>query len=59
MVMEMSERDSTIVNSCFSILGNLERIGDHAMNVAGYATDLRKRGLEFSAFAKTDLLKMK
>lgn len=59
MVMEMSERDSTIVNSCFSILGNLERIGDHAMNVAGYATDLRKRGLEFSAFAKTEMLKMK
>lgn len=59
MVMEMSERDSTIVNSCFSILGNLERIGDHAMNVAGYATDLRKRRLEFSAFAKTEMLKMK
>lgn len=59
MVMEMPERDSTIVNSCFSILGNLERIGDHAMNVAGYATDLRKRGLEFSAFAKTEMLKMK
>ncbi|MBO5292694.1 MAG: Na/Pi cotransporter family protein [Lachnospiraceae bacterium] len=59
MVMEMSEKDSGIVGAYFSIIGNLERIGDHAMNVAGYADDLQKRGLELSAFAKTEVLKMK
>lgn len=59
MVMEMSQKDTDIVSACFSILGNLERIGDHAMNVAGYAADLKKRGLSLSAFAKTEVLKMK
>ncbi|NLL79693.1 MAG: Na/Pi cotransporter family protein [Clostridiales bacterium] len=59
MVMEMSEQDSKLISACFSVIGNLERIGDHAMNIAGYAADLQRRGLELSPFAKIEVLKMK
>ena len=59
MVMEMSEKDSRLVNAYFSIVGNLERIGDHAMNVAGYALDLKERGLMLSPFARTEVFQMK
>ena len=34
MVSEMSERDSEIINRYYTISGNLERIGDHALNIA-------------------------
>ena len=37
---EKSTEDSKIINGYYAVIGNLERIGDHAMNLAGYAKDL-------------------
>lgn len=34
VVMEMPEKDSRKISSYYRIVGNLERIGDHAMNIA-------------------------
>ena len=42
VVMEMSESDSERISSYYKIVGNLERIGDHAMNIAEYAHALEK-----------------
>lgn len=40
--MEMPVGDSRIMNGYFKIAGNIERIGDHSMNVAGYAQALKR-----------------
>ncbi len=59
IVLDMSAEDSKCLNGYFSIIGNMERIGDHAMNFAEYTVNLHKRNLEFSEFAKEELQRMK
>ncbi len=58
MTLEMSAKDSRRVNGYFSIIGNMERIGDHAMNIAEYAGTLNKRNLKLSEFAKGEVRQM-
>ena len=41
------------------MIGNLERIGDHAMNLAGYAKDLKEWNLSFSDVALEEIEEMK
>lgn len=56
---EMPESDAARLASCFKIVGNMERIGDHAMNIAEY-TQLLKSGSDgFSAFAREEIREMK
>ena len=38
----------------YTILGNIERIGDHAMNLAEYAETMEQKGLSFSGYAKKE-----
>ena len=38
----------------YSILGNIERIGDHAMNLAEYAQTIQEKNLNFSDYAKNE-----
>ena len=38
----------------YSILGNIERIGDHAMNLAEYAETIEQKNLSFSGYAKKE-----
>ncbi|MGI5873265.1 MAG: Na/Pi cotransporter family protein [Bacillota bacterium] len=42
----------------FRICANLERIGDHAMNIAGYTRLLHKNRIDFSAYAKGEIREM-
>lgn len=41
---EMTEQDAKTVSAYFKIIGNIERISDHAMNIAEYAMLLNKKG---------------
>ena len=36
IVNEANDRDSELISALFKVTGNLERISDHAMNLAGY-----------------------
>lgn len=56
---EMSEKESIAINAYFKITGNIERIGDHAMNIAGYANLLEKKGLRLSEKAMAEVDQMR
>ena len=57
---EMPEADASRLNSCFKIVGNMERIGDHAVNIAEYTEILEKdQASEFSLYAKEEIKEMK
>ena len=57
--IETNEDDSAAVSSFFTISGNLERIGDHADNLAGYTRMLVKKNIAFSEQAQKEIVKMK
>ncbi len=59
MASEMSMADSRQINGYYVIISNLERIGDHALNLAEYARDLKGWDVEFSETAKEELEIMK
>ncbi len=56
---ENNEHASQIVSGYFTISGNVERIGDHAMNICGYTKMLDKRGIVFSDEAQGELEQMR
>lgn len=57
--VEMVEEDSVTINAFFKITGNIERLGDHATNISGYANMMQEKGLQFSerALAEVDIMK--
>ena len=55
---ETNADDSALLSALFKISGNLERIGDHAMNIYGYATTLKEKGIGFSDAACREIEKM-
>ena len=57
--IETNERGSQIVSSLFSISGNIERIGDHADNLAGYTRMLEEKDIPLSDFARQELNQMR
>lgn len=57
--LEMAGRDVESVNHIFKIIGNIERIGDHAMNLAEYASSMKGMGLELSENARNEVGEMK
>lgn len=59
MAGEMSVDDSRKINGYYEIVSNLERIGDHAVNIAEYADDMKKWDLTFSENVLQDLEEMK
>jgi phosphate:Na+ symporter len=48
-----------VVSSFFTISGNIERIGDHADNLAGYTKMLLDKGVDFSATARKEVTEMR
>ena len=59
MSTEMSEEDTKIINAYYMLVSNIERIGDHAMNIAEYADDLKKWSISFSDHAISEICEMK
>jgi len=59
IAIETNERGSRIVSSFFTISGNIERISDHADNLAGYTRLLVEKGISFSAYAQEEIRQMR
>lgn len=56
---ELNEKDSETVSALFKISGNLERIGDHAMNISEYTKRMEKKNISFSAAAHDEIGQMR
>lgn len=48
LTYKKSEQDSAVMSDYFIITGNIERIGDHAINIGGYVELLYDKGIRFS-----------
>ena len=59
MANERSMDDSRKINGYYAIVSNLERIGDHAVNIVEYADDMKKWDLRFSDNVLDELAEMK
>lgn len=59
LTVEQSYRDTNATNHIFKIIGNIERVGDHAMNLMEYAVHLDKKQLRLSDEAITEVKSMK
>ncbi len=59
MSCEMTEQDAATVSSYFRIIGNIERISDHAMNISEYAVMLKNKGSTISEDAYAEVKEMK
>lgn len=59
MSTEMSQEDTKAINAFYMLVSNIERIGDHAMNIAEYAEDLKKWEISFSSHALSEIVEMK
>lgn len=55
IAIETNEKGSAMVSSFFTISGNIERIGDHADNLAGYTRMLASKEIEFSGEAQREI----
>lgn len=49
---------SQTFNALFSITSNIERLSDHAINIAGYSDMISKKNIKFSEHANKELLEM-
>lgn len=56
---ETTKAGSQIFNSLFSVTSNVERISDHAINIAGYSNLIAEKGIVFSEHAGCELQEMK
>ena len=56
---DLSERDSEQVTKLLHIIGDLERISDHAVNILESAEEMREKKIEFSNEAKRELAVMR
>lgn len=55
---ENTKAGSKIFNCLYSITSNIERIGDHAINIAEYSNMITERKIVFSKFAQEELVQM-
>lgn len=53
--MELSAEDADHISGMYHVISDIERIGDHADNIAGYAERLRAEGRTFSETATIEV----
>ena len=53
--MELLEKDAAHISSMYHVISDLERIGDHAENIAGYAEFMASKDEKFSDEAEDEL----
>lgn len=58
MTLDMSEEEAVTMSALFKITGNIERMGDHAVNIAGYAGILEDKKLSLSDKARAEVAQM-
>ena len=57
--LEMEEEDVAMIGSYYKILGDIERVGDHAMNFTEYARNIEELDEDLTAQAIEDIEKMR
>ena len=59
LTVELSDSASMQLNRMFRVIGNIERIGDHAVNFADYSRILSERGIPFSETTVQEIAAMR
>ena len=59
LIHDKTGQDIEAIEEYFRVIGNIERIGDHAVNIGGYVLVMEKNGVTFSEDAQNELHKMK
>ncbi len=59
LVHNNDSRNVADIEQYFLITGNAERIGDHAMNIAGYVKTIEEKSIAFSENARLEIEKMR
>ena len=59
IVHERTEEGGRIFNSLYKITSNVERIGDHATNIAGYSKRLKENNVQLSEHTLEEVEQMK
>ena len=57
-MLNRSDADVAPIEEYFLISGNVERIGDHAMNIGGYVKRILRKDIHFSPAALKELAQM-
>ncbi len=52
---QVSDEDGAIITKLLKVIGDFERISDHAVNVLESVEELREKGIEFSSAAREEL----
>ena len=58
MTHEHTKEGSSVFSSYYSMTSNIERIGDHAINIAGYSRIIKEKGIKFSEMAQKEIVEM-
>lgn len=58
LTLGFSEEDVLKFSAMFKITGNIERMGDHATNISGYANLIEDKGYAFSDMARKEVQDM-
>ena len=59
LVSSNNNENVTSFEQCFVITGNIERIGDHAMNIGEYLETIKKKNIVFSDHARDEIAAMR
>ncbi len=58
LIHDKTGNDIEAIEEYFRVIGNIERIGDHAVNIGGYVYVMEKNDITFSEGAQEELRKM-
>ena len=58
MTHEHTKEGSSVFSSYYSMTSNIERIGDHAINIAGYSRMIKEKSIKFSEMAQQEIVEM-